>query len=302
MSAAQPPTSAPTAPATRARSYIRIVSHSNLVYWYPVWAVGFILGILSMFSGDYMVTVPEGTHAGYKADITGGKGKDTKTGSELVVEGKNREVLVLPEGKHLKRAIGSDDEPPTQPRLHTWPSKGFGVAFATVLLLVIIITNIPLRGMWSVMIIVVTIMLIIILSLAEAWPTIREWWSRLDIRINAGGYFFISTVLLFIWAITFYLFDRQIYIVFTPGQLKVCTEIGGGEEVYDTVGLTLKKQRSDFFRHRILGGIFGGAGDLIVNTSGARAAHIELPNVLSISRVVGMVEEMMKAKAVVTTK
>ena len=63
------------------------------------------------------------------------------------------------------------------------------------------------------------------------------------------------------WLFTVLLFDRQIYMVFTPGQLKVRTEIGGGEKVYDAVGMTLEKQRSDLFRHWLLG---MGSGDLIV--------------------------------------
>ena len=59
--------------------------------------------------------------------------------------------------------------------------------------------------------------------------------------------------MLIIWLVTILVFDRQIYIVFTPGQMRVCTEIGGGEQLYDTTGLRLIKQRSDLFRHWILG-------------------------------------------------
>ena len=118
-------------------------------------------------------------------------------------------------------------------------------------------------------------------------------------RINAGCYFFVSGVLFAIWLITILFFDRQLYMIFTPGQLKVCTEIGGGEKVYDAVGLSLEKQRSDLFRHWILG---LGSGDLVVKTSGAQAHHFDLPNVLFIGRKVQMIEEMLRKKATIETK
>src|SRR5207244_492594 len=112
------------------------------------------------------------------------------------------------------------------------------------------------------------------------WEWIFSKLAILDIRINMGGYLFISVILLAVWLFTTLIFDKQIYIVFQPGQFKVCTEIGGGEKVYDAIGLTLERQRADLFRHYILG---LGSGDLIVKTSGAQAHHFDLPNVLFIS-------------------
>src|SRR5262249_14819918 len=101
----------------------------------------------------------------------------------------------------------------------------------------------------------------------------------LDIRINAGGYFFISGVLAVMWLIALLFFDRQTYIVFEPGQFRVCTEIGGGEKGYHTRGLRLEKAPRGIFRHYILG---LGSGDLIVKTTGATSEHFDLPNVLFI--------------------
>ena len=123
--------------------------------------------------------------------------------------------------------------------------------------------------------------------------------SRLDIRITMGGYFLISGILFIVWWVTFMFFDRQIYMRFTPGQLKVCTEIGGGERVYDAIGMTLEKQRSDLFRHWGLG---LGSGDLIVRTSGAQAHQFDLPNVLFIGSKVAQIEDMLKKKSVIETK
>jgi len=164
---------------------------------------------------------------------------------------------------------------------------------------VIIITNVPLRGMWSFVVIMLVIFLSIIFTAWELWAPIFQTLSLLDIRVNAGGYLFVSLLLLAVWLITFMFFDRQIYMVFTPGQLRVCTEIGGGEQVYDAVGMTLEKQRSDLFRHWILG---LGSGDLVVKTSGAQAHHFDLPNVLFISKKVQQIQDMLKKKSVIESR
>ncbi len=266
---------------------IRIISHSNLFYWWPVWAVGFLLFILSMF-GDRMAIVPppgeKGTEVLPQATVSA-----TKDGKTTTLD--NRTVIVLP--KDYK----APDPPEKLIKLHMSANKAYGVIFMVTLLLVIVITNVPLRGMWSVLVIMTLVMLVIILSLIEgAWDLVLGWFFLLQIHINAAGYFFISSILFAIWLVTLLLFDKQVYMIFTPGQLKVCLEIGGGETAYDTTGMTIQKQRSDLFRHWILG---LGSGDLVVNTAGAQAHHFDLPNVLFVGRKVAQIEDMMKEKAVV---
>ena len=162
-------------------------------------------------------------------------------------------------------------------------SKNVGVLFSIVLLLVIAITNIPLRGLWSVIVIVFIIFMSIILALLNAWERILDTLSLLDVRINLGGYLLISSVLLVLWLIVFLFFDKQIYMIFTPGQLRVRLEIGDAETVYDTTGMTIQKQRSDLFRHWILG---IGSGDLIVRTAGAQAHQFDMSNVLFVTQTV----------------
>jgi hypothetical protein len=274
MSVAQPQTPSPK-PAADSRE-ITIVSHSTLFYWWPVWAIGFLLGILSLTGGQRMAVLPMDTEPLRGAEVIG----PTKEGKETRY--KDRDVLVL----------GKDHKLSEEPlRLHIAKTKSFGVLFATVLLLVIVITNVPLRGMWSFMVIFVIIALSIIFALAGWWDVILRHLSYLDIRINAGGYFFISSILFALWLFTVLVFDKQIYMVFTPGQFKVCTEVGGGEQTYSTIGMTLEKQRSDLFRHWILG---LGSGDLIVKTTGAQAHHFEMPNVLFIGRKMQQVEDMVR--------
>src|SRR5262249_29329722 len=128
------------------------------------------------------------------------------------------------------------------------------------------------------------------------WEDILAHLSFLDIRINLGGYVFIASILFVLWLIVFLFFDQQLYMIFTPGQLRVRLEIGEGETAYDTTGMTVQKQRSDLFRHWILG---LGSGDLIIRTAGAQAHQFDLPNVLFLGRRVKEIEEMLRSLRVV---
>ncbi|HLJ91890.1 MAG TPA: hypothetical protein VKU02_01725 [Gemmataceae bacterium] len=261
---------------------IRIVSHSNLFYWWPVWAFGFALCLLTLLDPNYMVLVPKGTHAEHNRVVQG------------MDNNKAVDVYVLPEGKSID--IDPQTGAPIQPHLHAAREKSYGVLYAIVLLLVIVITNVPLRGLWSVVVIVIIVLMSIIFQLAGWWDAILNALGLLRIHINAAGYLLISTALFIIWLMTFVLFDPQIYMIFTPGQLRVRQEIGGGEVVYDTAGMVIQKQRNDLFRHWVLG---LGSGDLIVTTSGAAAHHFDLPNVLFVGYKVRQIEDMLREKPVV---
>jgi len=280
---AQPP--AATAAATARQESpqaVRVVSHSNLFYWWPVWVVGFTMALVTWLQRDLMAVVPP----------------DTKAHKEIDFLGEKRPAYVLPaapEGRKGEAALRQFSDP----RLHISHSKTLGVIFCITLLLVIVITNVPLRGMWSLVVIITVIMLSVIFALAGWWETIFSYLDALDIRINMGGYLFISTGLFIVWLVTVMMFDKQTYMVFEPGQFKVCTEIGGGEKVYDTTGLALERQRADLFRHIILG---LGSGDLIVKTTGAQAHHFDLPNVLFIGKKVQQIEDLLRQRKVVETK
>ena len=257
---------------------VTVISHSNLFYWWPVWAVGFLMAGLTYIDGDVLATVPPGT----------------KAVKEVLYAGEKHEAYVVPKDKHVSREMrGKLDSETRNPYIHMAKSKNYGVIFCVTLLLVITITNIPLRGMWSLVVIITIIMLSVIFALAGWWDHIFNALELLDIRINAGGYLFISCGLFLIWLFTILIFDKQIYIEFEPGQFKVCTEIGGGEKAYDTIGMTLERQRSDLFRHIILG---IGSGDLIVRTTGAQAHQFDLPNVLFIGKKVQMIEDLLRRR------
>lgn len=288
-----PSTPAPSEmPINKEPREVKIVSHSHLFYWWPVWAVGFLMCLLTLFNSHRMVVVPDTKDTKICQKVTGnGEAYDKKENKWVPINIANNEAVILSNSQAGGAAVAW---PPEMRSMADNPS--FGVIFAITLILVILITNVPLRGLWSVVVIITVGLGTIIFALAGWWNFIFEALGHLDIRINMGGYLFISFLLLTIWLITLLFFDRQTYLVFTPGQLKVCTMIGGGEKAYDTMGMTISKQRSDLFRHWILG---LGSGDLIVNTVGAHVDQFDWPNVLFIGTKVHKIERMLREKSIV---
>jgi hypothetical protein len=204
-----------------------------------------------------------------------------------------REGIILPEGAKL---YPTDQPDPEQPRLFMSHSKNYGVLWGLVLVVIIFVSNVPLRGLWSIVVIVSVVLVATILALARVWDTIFEWFHLLRIQINMGGYLFFSIVLFALWAATFFFFDRRIYMVFSSGQVRVCTEIGEGEKVYDASGVSFQKHQNDIFRHWIIG---MGAGDLVVKTGGPHPEHFDFPNVLFVGHRVKQIEQRLKSREVV---
>ena len=134
-----------------------------------------------------MAVVPPETEVVRGAEVIG----PTQEGKETHYKDRDVPVLPAPDARHPDHRLS--DNPL---RLHIAKNKNAGVLFAIVLLLVIFITNVPLRGMWSLMVLIVVISLSIIFALVGWWEIIFRNFSYLDIRLNTGGYFFISTILL----------------------------------------------------------------------------------------------------------
>jgi hypothetical protein len=285
-------------PGHQAPREVIIFGHSTLFYWWPVWAVGYLMALISLpwFTGERVVLVPEKSEylKAASGSITAEVSKSAGVTEKKTVDFDNRDVLLAP--KADKRPLSIHVTP-----VHISTSKNLGVFFTLILLVVIVITNVPLRGLWSVIVIILIVSLVIILGLLGILDKILDFLSILDIRITTGGYVVISTVLLALWLVIFFAFDHQIYMVFAPGQLRVKLEIGDAETVFPTTAgnVTFQKRRSDLFRHWILG---LGSGDLIVHVGRAIGEHgqdIPMANVLFIGRRVHEIEDMLRLQQVV---
>jgi hypothetical protein len=252
-----------------------IISHSPLFYWWPVWAVGFILAGMTYIQGLQVAFVPSGTVAERAVQLAG-------------VEG-TRDVLIAPQGRSLPAT--SDPDELKQPRLRMARSNDPGIIWAITLLIVIIVTHVQLRGVWSLVAIVFFGFLTILFAVLGIWDPILRALQIFDIHINAFGYFSISLMLFVIWLLMFFVVDRLKYMIFTRSRLRVRKTIGEGEKVFDMRGMVFQRHRDDMFRHWLLG--FGTA-DLTVFTSGANAQQIEMPNVFGIGHKLDLIHTMLQ--------
>jgi hypothetical protein len=252
-----------------------IISHSPLFYWWPVWFVGFLVAGWSYWHGHQVAFVPPGTVAERGARVEGHDGP--------------RDVLIAPAGQPLPPA--DDPEELKQPRLRMASSNNPGIIWAMTLCLVVVLTHVHLRGVWSLVVIVALGFSTVLLAVLGFWDPILRWLGIIDIHMNAVGYLSISLFLFAIWLITFLVFDRLKYIILTRGRLRVRKAIGEGEKVFDVRGMVFERHRDDVFRHWLLG---LGTADLTVYTTGANAQQIEMPNVLGVGRKLALIHTMLK--------
>jgi hypothetical protein len=214
----------PTAPQE-----INIYSHSTLLYWWPAWALGFVIALLN-------------------------------AGQE----------------KFLTTAEGAQ------------PSSALGLTYLSVLLLLIVFTNVRLRGINSVVALLTLAFISVVLAWFGWWDDIAKLIPYLSVHMNTGFYLVFSTALLIIWLMMFFVFDRLTYWRIRPGQMTEEHLIGGGAESFDTNGLRFQKHSSDFFRAAL--GL--GAGDLKATVAGEGGSTIEIPNVMFAERKVHAIEKL----------
>lgn len=300
--------STPDAPATPeplatpgASKEIRVYSHSGLFYWWPVWVFGFFFAIWTWAENNRLAIVPSDTIV-TKEKVKDGEKEATRMNIVIPGDGHqlNRVTRKASEGEAKafteKNPVNANTEL-YRVNPHVSAKTWMAPLFLVILSVVIIITNVPLRGLWSLVVTIGLIMVALIISLLGWWDDIFEKLFDLHVFINMAGYLFLATVVFIGWCIATFIFDKRSYIIFTPGQIKVCEQVGGREKVYDTTGMTIEKHRDDWFRHIFLG---FGSGDLSVRTAGADRHEIVMPNVALIGFKIGPIEQLLRERQTTT--
>jgi hypothetical protein len=168
-------------------------------------------------------------------------------------------------------------------------SKNLGVLFTLLFFLIILITNVTLRGLASVVVLLAAAFGALLLAYFGWWEDVLKWMGMVSIYMNMGFYVFFSSLVLLVWAFSVFVYDRSSYWRVTPGQLTYDAVIGGAQKSYDTRGMVFEKQRQDLFRHWILG---LGSGDISISTTGARRETFSIPNVLFVDAKVREIQKM----------
>jgi len=260
-----------------------------LFYWWPIWLLGFTMALVTYFEDHRIAILP--SHA-----IVQEKGADEKTlRYELsIVQG--TETNSLHYAVEASKTPGEAQNPfPTRVSQKVWMAP----IFCVVLLLTVVITNVPLRGLWSFLVLLLFVVIALLITLIpNGWDKLLAAMGHLHIYINMAGYLFIATVVFILWSVSVFIFDQRTYLVVTPGQIRVCEHVGASIRTFDTTGLAFEKQRDDLFRHWLLGFF---SGDLIVRTAGAEHETIRLPNVLWIGWRLEEVQQLLREKATVSS-
>jgi hypothetical protein len=285
--------------ATPGFDEIRVYSHSPLFYWWPVWLFGFIFALITLMDGDRLVIVPG--NALLVKDKVGEEIRHTvyaPPGGDPM--GQLVERASPAEKQELKRVSpnlpDTDEAYKIKPRVS--PRSWMGPCFLFILILVVVITNVPLRGLWSLVVLIGLVVFALLISLFKWWDDILGALYGLHVYINLAGYLVLATVLFVAWLVATFIFDRRSYIIFTPGQIRVCEEIGARERTYDTTGMTIEKHRDDWFRHIVLG---FGTGDLSVRTAGADRHEILMPNVAMIGFKIEPIQQLIRQRQIDST-
>ena len=263
---------------------IKLVSHSPIFYWWPIWLLGYIMAIITWADGTRLAILPANTDVHTMAD----------DGDNARFEMKTKKPLT----KSLENAAAATSDLTHPPTFKTRVSERawMGPTYCTVLLLTILITNVPMRGLWSFLVILMLIVTALLFSVFDVWDSLLGALGHLHIYINMTGYMFIATTTLILWFVSVFIFDQRTYMVVTPGQIRVCEHIGASIRNFDTTGMSFEKQRDDLFRHWILGFF---SGDLIVRTHGAEKEELRFPNVHWIGWRLEQVQEILRERATV---
>ena len=176
---------------------------------------------------------------------------------------------------------------------YIYDGSAMGIAYTTLILLVLTFTTARLRGLYSVVAIMSVTLLVSILGWMGALDTVMAMVPELSIHMNMGFYLFFSTSLLLLWSLSFFVFDRTHYWIICPGQMTEESLVGNAKNSFDTRGLLFEKHREDFFTNVVLG---LGSGDLRLTTSGAKKETIHIENVLFVDRKVDQIQKLLAIK------
>jgi hypothetical protein len=257
---------------------VRVFGHTNLIYWWPVWLLGFVFAFLTWMDGHRMAVVPAGTVVEKAQTLPGEAGP--------------RDVLVAPAGTAVPVQPKATEET-NEPGILVATSNNYGVIFVMTILLVVVFTNLTVRGLASIIVIAGLIIATLVLAQFHLWDRVFAFIGGLDIRMNAGGYLAIALPLFLVWVFATFVYDRYVYLIVSRGQVRIRQDIGDGEVAVDTSGVVLEKKRNDLFRHWILG---IGSGDLHVKTGGPANLDYDLPNVLFVGTKLARIQDLIRER------
>ena len=97
------------------------------------------------------------------------------------------------------------------------PSSTPGFTYVIILLTLIFFTNVKLRGVYSIVLILSVALISTVFALLGWWDDIFAVLPLLSVHMNFGFYIAFSTGLLVLWLLMFFVFDRFVWVAYSPG-------------------------------------------------------------------------------------
>ncbi len=212
-----------------------VYQHSDLLYWWIVWAYGYFCALLTWIQGKSVIL----------AD--GGKA-----------------VLIHP---------------------RAW----VGISFVFLMMFVLIFTNARARGVKSLVLFLVIVVMGLLIQLTYGWDQLLSFLPLLLVHMNLAFYILFSTLLLAAWVFAVFIADRFVYWEFTPGGISKRVLFSEGSENFTSPHVETMRQSDDIFVHRVLGLWFMGFGtgdlDIRFSTPGGGQRIYHLKNVWRVGKI-----------------
>ena len=159
------------------------------------------------------------------------------------------------------------------------PKPWVGITFVALTLFVLIFTNARARGVKSLVLFLVLLVIGLGIQLLGAWPEVLQFGGLLLVHMNLAFYVLFSGLLCLAWLFVIFVADRFTFWEFSPGAIAERKRFTEGGSNYVAVQVQTARQSDDIFVHKILGlGFLGfGTGDLDVRFStpgGERNYHL----------------------------
>ncbi len=171
----------------------------------------------------------------------------------------------------------------------SWP----GVAFLTLLLLIIMFSAWRIKSYVAVVGILAVIVAIEVLIRTGYWDGVLGWLISPVIYLNLAFYLVFSSVLLFVWITSVFFLDRLTFWRIQPGQVQEVHVLDHiDDRTYPSMLMTVHRKPVDFMR-RLLG-LFR-TGDLVIASSDGRY-NVTIPNVWSIDSKINRITGIIHAR------
>jgi hypothetical protein len=174
------------------------------------------------------------------------------------------------------------------------PSPWLGLSFIGLMLFVVVFSNVRARGVYSIVLLLLTGVAIWGVQKIPGIQTAYGWVNLLRVHLNLAFYLTFSVLLMTVWFFIIFLVDRFTWWRFSPGQVIEEHRVGQATgHAFNTEGMIIQRLPDDLFRHRVLG---FGTGDFVVKP--ASGDTFEIHNVWRANSKQRQLEDMIATRAV----